>query len=275
MIEVLLDLCTQCQLCVKTCPSKIFFQKKEGIGTSYEEYCILCGHCLCICPEEAIRHEKLDYKKFQAIPEKTFSPQEFLMVVHERRSIRQFQTKTIPKTLIEEILQTSYYAPTASNSQNVRFLVLLGKAIDPFVTKIRDFYLEILQMLEASSVEDPTMRRRIRKWKIWQEEAKAGNDAIFYTPPAIILISAPKEESMASLNVGFTTNTLMLVAHIHGLGTCANGYAIEALKRRPEIAYELGISEEEQVYAVLSLGYPAIKYQRIPIRNMPKITWKA
>ncbi len=275
MIEVLLDLCTQCQLCVKTCPSKIFFQKREGIGTSYEEYCILCGHCLCICPEEAIRHEKLDYKKFQAISDKTFSPQEFLTIVHERRSIRQFQTKTIPKTLIEEILQTSCYAPTASNSQNVRFLVLHGKAIDPFVTKIREFYLEILQILEASSVEDPTMLRKIRKWKIWQEEAKAGKDAIFYTPPAIILISAPKEESMASLNVGFTTNTLMLVAHIHGLGTCANGYAIEALKRRPEIAYELGISEEEQVYAVLSLGYPAIKYQRIPIRNMPKITWKA
>jgi len=275
MIEVLPDLCTQCLLCVKTCPSKIFFQKKEGIGTSYEEYCILCGHCLCICPEEAIRHEKLDYKKFQAISKKIFSPEEFLVVFHERRSIRQFQSRPIPKTLLEEILQTSCYAPTASNSQNVRFLVLHGKAINPFVTKIRGFYLTILQMLENSSVEDPTMIRRMRKWRIWQEEAKTEKDTLFYNPPVIILISAPKEDSMASLNVGFTVNTLMLVAHIHGLGTCAIGYAIEALKRRPEIAHELGISEEEQVYAVLSLGYPAIKYQRIPIRNSPQITWKA
>jgi nitroreductase len=66
----------------------------------------------------------------------------------------------------------------------------------------------------------------------------------------------------------------MLAAHANGLGTVNIGYAVEAIRRKPKIAENLGISTEEYgVYAVLSMGYPAYKYSRIPLRKPAHIIW--
>ncbi|MFX0181583.1 MAG: nitroreductase family protein [Candidatus Hodarchaeota archaeon] len=274
MIEVVPELCTKCGFCVKICPSKIFTIDQDIVGVEFEEYCILCGHCLAICPESAIRYEELDYTQFQGIPKEKIDPQHLFALFQTRRSIRNFKNKPLEKELIQQLIHEIRYAPTSSNLQNVHYLVLQDKSIPPFVTKIRDFYGNVLKIFQSSQSESTTIARRARKWNYWLKEAERGKDAICYDPPAIIIAYAPSSDSMASLNVGFAISYLMLAAHANGLGTVNIGYAVEAIRRKPKIAESLGISTEEyEVYAVLSLGFPAYKYSRIPLRQPAHIVW--
>jgi nitroreductase/NAD-dependent dihydropyrimidine dehydrogenase PreA subunit len=275
MIEIIPELCIKCGYCVETCPSNIFKMDQDIVRVEFEEYCILCGHCIAICPEDAVRHNKLDYTQFREIPTTPkINPQDLNSLFQTRRSIRNFEDKPITSDLIEQLISEARYAPTASNLQNVEYRILQNQAIPPFVANVRNFYANVLKIFESSQSEDPTTLRRIRKWNYWLTEAEKGRDVLFYDPPAVIVVYTPKDDSMASLNVGFAVAYLMLAAHVNGLGTVNIGYAVEAIRRRPKIAEELGISMEKYgVFAVLSIGYPAYKYSKIPLRNPVSITW--
>ncbi len=276
MIEIKPELCIKCEYCVDTCPSNIFKMDQNIVRVDFEEYCILCGHCIAICPEDAIRHDKLNYTLFREIlSTPKINPQDLYTLFQTRRSIRNFEEKPIPRDLIEQLISEARYAPTASNLQNVEYLILQNQTIPPFVEKVRNFYADVLKIFESSKSEDPTTLRRIRKWNYWLTEAEKGRDALFYNPQVVILVYAPCSDSLASLNVGFATAYLMLAAHANGLGTVNIGYAVEAIRRKPKIAEELGISMEKfGVFAVLSLGYPVHEYSKIPIRNPVSITWR-
>lgn len=53
--------------------------------------------------------------------------------IKERRSIRKFQDKTIPKETIQKLLELSIKAPSGKNRQPWRFVVLQGKKKDELV----------------------------------------------------------------------------------------------------------------------------------------------
>ncbi|MFX1538939.1 MAG: nitroreductase family protein [Promethearchaeota archaeon] len=275
MIEIIQELCIKCGNCVKSCPSNIFSMDQDIVGVEFEEYCILCGHCIAICPENAVRHEKLDFEQFREIlPTHKINPQDLYALFQTRRSIRNFEEKAISRDLIKLLISEARYAPTGSNLQNIEYLVLQNQAIPPFVANVRNFYADVLKIFESSESDDPTILRRIRKWGYWLSEAEKERDALFYDPPVIIVVYAPTDDSMAPLSVGFAVAYLMLAAHVNGLGTVNIGYAVEAIRRRPKIAEELGISVDKYgVLAVLSMGYPKYEYSRIPIRNPASITW--
>ncbi|MFX1506875.1 MAG: nitroreductase family protein, partial [Promethearchaeota archaeon] len=215
------------------------------------------------------------YSQFLKVPTiHESNPQELYSLFQTRRSIRNFKEKGIPREIVEHLISEARYAPTASNSQNVEYLILKNQAIPPFVTDVRNFYANVLKIFESSQSEDLTTLRRIRKWNYWLSEAEKGKDTLFYDPPIIIVVYAPMDDSFAPLNVGFAVAYLMLAAHVNGLGTVNIGYAVEAIRRRPKIAEELGISMDRYgVFAVLSMGYPRYEYSRIPIRNPVSITW--
>ena len=275
MIKIIPELCIRCGYCVETCPSNLFYMDQDIVRVEFEEYCILCGHCIAICPEDAIRHEKLDYAQFQQIPVPLrVNPQDLYTVFQTRRSIRNFKDKTISRELLKQLLSEARYAPTGSNLQNIEYLILQNQAIPPFVANVRNFYANVLNIFESSQSEDPTTLRRIRKWRYWLSEAEKGRDKLLYGPPVIIVVYAPSDDSMAPLNVGFAVAYLMLAAQVNGLGTVNIGYAVEAIRRRPKIAEELGISTDQYgIFAVLSMGYPVYEYSRIPLRNPVSITW--
>ena len=60
--------CIQCKECIRDCPSKLFFEienpeKDKGFEVIFEDKfnaCILCGHCLAVCPTNAVKSEELE-----------------------------------------------------------------------------------------------------------------------------------------------------------------------------------------------------------------------
>ena len=57
IIGIYVEKCTRCRQCIKDCPTQDFSveDKQEQIvfdGTR----CISCGHCIAVCPENAIEY---------------------------------------------------------------------------------------------------------------------------------------------------------------------------------------------------------------------------
>jgi ferredoxin len=56
VIEIDLDNCTLCKACVNDCVAGLFYIESDGlkIVDDFEERCILCGHCVAICPVNVV-----------------------------------------------------------------------------------------------------------------------------------------------------------------------------------------------------------------------------
>jgi nitroreductase len=63
------------------------------------------------------------------------------------------------------------------------------------------------------------------------------------------------------------TQNILLAAHSMGLGSCLIGYAVAAMKKDPSIQRSIGIPAEEEIHAVIALGYPDEVYQRVAGRK--------
>ena len=54
-------------------------------------------------------------------------PDELLMAIRSRRSIRKFKDKEVFSEIVKQIIETGRYTPSAKNSQDVSYIVLDNK----------------------------------------------------------------------------------------------------------------------------------------------------
>jgi nitroreductase len=83
------------------------------------------------------------------------------------------------------------------------------------------------------------------------------------------LIPTPKEDSiLAGYNI-------VLMAQSLGLGTCFVTLAQNAIDSSRACKAILGLSPKEQVYAVVLLGYPDVRFLRAVPKEQKAIHWLA
>ena len=104
----------------------------------------------------------------------------------------------------------------------------------------------------------------------WEKE---GRDTLFHGAPSCIVVSVHREASCPAEDALLATQNILLAAETLGLGTCLIGFAVEAMKRDRRIGRKLGIPDEENVYAVIVLGHPAVKYARPAGRKIPIVRY--
>ncbi len=141
--------------------------------------------------------------------------------IKSRRSIRQFTDEPIGKNALEKLLDAARWAPTASNQQRWRFVV----------------------------VTSPSVKELIKKFA----------PGIFAMPAAFIVICVEKEpgakpwaEATYLADCAIAAQNIMLAAYEMGIGSCpALSYAKVAIR---EI---LNLPEGIEPLLVITLGYPA------------------
>ena len=119
--------CTKCGVCLKACPSGIVSFGETGLpemDIRLASSCIECGHCAVFCPESANSLTFLSAKNMVAA-DTLEMPSECaaLNLIKTRRSIRRFKKDVVPESAVSEIFEAVRMAPTASNSQPVRWIV--------------------------------------------------------------------------------------------------------------------------------------------------------
>ena len=102
----------------------------------------------------------------------------------------------------------------------------------------------------------------------------AGYDAVLRNAPAMVVASASKAAGNGMVDLTLALSYLELVAPTMGLGTCWAGLLQGVLLSWSPLKEALGIPENHRFHYPMMLGYPKFKYQRLPERKMPKITWQ-
>ena len=187
--------------------------------------------------------------------------------LRSRRSIRLYKDKRVEKQKIRRLIEIARYAPTASNTQLVEWLVFDGRnTVKEFAKLAADWARAMLEK-DPRAAKNPYIPGIVAAWD-------AGYDAVLRGAPAMVVASAPKEDRNGTVNLTLALSYLELAAPSMGLGACWAGLMQGALLGWPPLQKAIGLPEDHSHYYPMMLGYPKAKYFRLPQRKPPKITWK-
>jgi nitroreductase len=139
-------------------------------------------------------------------------------LVISRRSIRRYEERIVPKSLLDKVLEAGRVAPSAKNIQPWHFIVITKEEV----------------------------RKQFSKWRY----------SSFFTESPVIIVgcadhSNKKVSKWSTIDVTIALQNMVIAAHALGLGTCWIGCFEE-----PEASQTLGVPNNYKIVAMLSLGYP-------------------
>ncbi|MGD9949064.1 MAG: nitroreductase family protein [Desulfobulbus sp.] len=262
--------CNQDGLCAMVCPLGIIDWHPGQLPVAVKDadtLCIRCGHCVAVCPTASFHHQDMGPTICPPVhPEWQLSPEQCEHFLQARRSIRVYKKQPVDRETLQRLINMARYAPTAINSQGVRWLVIDNRAT---LDRLAALVIDWMQWLNK---EMPEMARELHVERAigrWQE----GIDGILRGAPALIIAHAEAANRMAPTSCTITLSYLELAATGLGLGTCWAGYFNAAVNTYPPLRQALPLGENQQCFGAMMVGYPALRYQRLPTRNKPEITW--
>jgi len=264
--------CKQDGFCVRDCPGAIIRLKdKESYPEMVpggEKFCLTCGHCVAVCPHDAMSHTKVPFEACSPIQkELVINETQAVQFLRSRRSTRFFKDKPVEKQKIQRLIEIARYAPTSSNTQLVEWLVFADKdTVRGFAKMAADWARALLEK-DPQAAKMPYISAIVAAWD-------AGYDAVLRGAPAMVVASAPKEDLNGTVNLTLALSYLELAAPSMGLGACWAGLLKGALLSWPPLQKAIGLPEDHTHHYPMMLGYPKAKYFRLPQRKPPKITWR-
>ncbi|MGD9413282.1 MAG: nitroreductase family protein [Desulfobacterales bacterium] len=264
--------CKQDGFCVRDCPRAIIRIKDKKsypqLVPGSESLCLICGHCVAVCPHGALSHKMIPLEDCPPIQKELIIDEaQVIQFLRSRRSIRFFKDRPVEKEKIRRLIEIARYAPTASNSQLVEWQVFNGKDIIKEFAKMTVDWARAMLKKGPDAVKIPYIPAIVAAWE-------AGYDAVLRGAPAMVVASAPREDLNGMVNLTLALSYLELAAPSMGLGACWAGILQGALLAWPPLNKAIGLPEDHAHHYPMMLGYPKAKYFRLPERKPPKITWR-
>jgi nitroreductase len=176
----------------------------------------------------------------------------------KRRSIRNFQDKDVPLPVIREILQDTCLAPTASDRQPCKYIIIRDRKL------MKRLSAESKRNLLADIDQNPGAPAAPYRDVLQDEHFN-----VFYNAPCLIYVIGPADLASLDVDTGLTAAYLMFSAVTKGLGTCWIG--LGARIRDPRLLGETGIPEGCRIVAPIIIGYPAQGIPAASERHAPEI----
>lgn len=272
--------CNGCGLCVEVCSDLEYKVIKGKVVPSGSPVfgCIACGHCMAICPENAIKIEGRELSISDVYPlEKTGKTNfaDFYSLLQHRRSIRQFKDLEIPSDTVEKILQAARNAPVSIPPSDVSVLVIKGKNINHqfasdfsqllknqqwFVSK---WFMSLMRPFwgkEMSSFFGSFLRPLVQTYI---KSMKEGKNAITYNAPLAFYFYGSAYGDPADPVIAATY--AMLAAESLGLGTCMIGGVHPFIQHGPaaeKFRIKYGIRHKNRSGLIVVMGFPKITFKR-------------
>jgi len=263
--------CIGCGECVKDrFPSDIVMDKGKAFIKNVA--CFKCGHCIAVCPENAISTDEYKMDEVKEYSEESFKidVENLLNFIKFRRTIRRFKPKDVEAEKLLKIIEAGRFTQTASNLQDVSFIVVKDK-----LKELKDLTYDRLKSIAEHSLDgtgqaNAVIVRYANMWLAMHKEYKAnGKDKLFFKAPVVIIVTAKSQVSgaLASSNMEFMTNAL-------GLGTLFSGFFVRAANENKEIHDLLHINKGKEIVTCMVIGYPDVEYKRTVPRKAADISWK-
>lgn len=151
---------------------------------------------------------------------------EVIQAMERRRSVRKYQSKMVPKDVIQRICEAGTYAPTGMNLQSPIIIAVTNK-------DLRD---------KLSAMNAAIMGRDIDP---------------FYGAPVVLIVLADKSKGTYLYDGSLVMGNLMLAAHAEGVASCWIHRAKEEFESEAgkAILKELGIEGDYEGIGHCILGY--------------------
>lgn len=272
MMNVDSQKCIGCGQCVKECfPADI--KMVDGKAKIRNITCFKCGHCIAVCPTNAITTDEYNMDEVVEYSKEKFdiAPENLLNFIKFRRTIRQFKKQDVEAEKLTKIIEAGRFTQTGSNMQDVSYTVVTEN-----LEQIKLMTYETLKnmgehLLANLTPETMIYKRYAQLWVAMHKEYTGkpdGKDNLFFNAPSIIVVTAKSDVdgALASSNMELMTNAL-------GLGTFFSGFFVRAAQENKEIVQLLGVPEGKKIVTCMVVGYPAVKYQRTVPRKDADIKW--
>ncbi len=271
-INVDQEKCNQDGICVDECPALIIrMDPKENYPRptpDFEDVCLKCGHCVTVCPTGALSLDWLSPEDCRPInPRLAVTPEQAEQFLCGRRSIRAFKDKTVPQTTLETLLEVACSAPSAKNQQPWYWVVVQDPAE---VRRLAGMVIDWMRTVIRIDPKEAEARGLVRVVGAWDQ----GCERICRGAPHVIVAHADKDWGFGAEDCALALGLLDLYATSIGLGACWGGYFYKAINAHPPLFEALGLPSGHLAFGAIMVGYPKYRYQRIPIRNRPRVSWR-
>ena len=161
-----------------------------------------------------------------------------------RRSVRQFKPETVPKDILEKIIEAGTYAPTGMNWQSPVIIAVTDKAL----------------------------RDRI---SAWNAKVMGAETDPFYGAPVVLIVLADKTKPTYLYDGSLVMGNLMNAAHAYGVASCWIHRAQEEFESEEGKALlkELGIAGDYEGIGHCILGYAASELPPAQPRKEQYVFW--
>lgn len=173
-----------------------------------------------------------------------------------RQSVRRFRSDPVPKETVVEMVAAALEAPSAGNTQNVRFIVVQDRDL---LARMKGIVDEMLARVTGKEVPP----------------GKINYHNLFAAAPAAVCVVGTPYESATDrhlrekdperhrmrryqINAGLQSvsaavTQFLLAAHALGFGTC---WMTGPLLAKPELESALSVRVPEELLAIIALGKP-------------------
>lgn len=192
--------------------------------------------------------------------------------MQERRSIRGFQDKPVPRAVLEEIIALATRAPSSMNTQPWHMHVLTGEVLDKVregnSTRMLQGIPPVREITDHAAYAGPHRERQIEIAKqlfaamgIAREDKEMRQDWVmrgfrqFDAPVSVVMTfdKALLNDTIAHFDLGAVTYALVLAAWSRGLGAVING---QGIMQSPVVREHANIPEDEVIMTCVALGWP-------------------
>jgi len=186
---------------------------------------------------------------------------DLMQAILERRSIRQFLDENVPNEDLREIMEAARWAPSASNQQMWKFIVVKNKNI---LNQMSQLVADKIDKLVEESGR--TELKGVKGYSTFFNQAPV-TIAVFMMPygknkseDALRAMGYSEHDTqrlrghVAVQSIGAAIQNILLSAYAKGYGTC---WMCAPNIAAPEIEKLLGVEEPWQLKALIPLGKPA------------------
>ena len=245
------DRCIGCGSCAKVCiRSNISMEDGKAKETPAGPMgCFDCGHCMAVCPEDAIRLVRYSDQagRIGDIVD-SMDYDTFIGFLKGRRSVRWFKDEKVTDEEFGKLFDSVYYSPSSQNSQDVEFVI-----IDE---RLEEFQELIASILESLSGDYP----RIAQFISYVKDRSAFRYNSFLWEGRQIIAAFSKEPADAYIAM----SRVELSAYTMGLGgfyslwmSMADGQDHERL-----MSFFSDIPASKHMNALFVIGHPKVRFRR-------------
>ncbi len=254
-------LCRKDGVCVDVCPARVLRTGASGFPEEIpENHCIFCGHCVAVCPCGALTHSGLPEGELLPAAHKRPTAEQMDSFLIGRRSVRVYRDKPLEKETLDALLEVARRAPTASNTQQVHWIVSNGRE------KVHALAQEVVSGMRTSPSGAGRYRSLLDQWD-------GGYDFALRGAPALVVACAPSEYAWGRQDCAIALTYLELAAEARGLGVCWAGYLTSVAGLYEPLRKALALPAGYSVCGGVMLGQSKYVYRKVPPRKPLSMQW--